>query len=636
MRAQPTILPFGIATTSSGFASVELPPPALAHAAHALGSSTIDTPGGLVLGQPLVITERDSSGHVTAMNASLAAQTAATYLGTRVTPVDAWSARLGERIVPLDGDYSLLMLPFQTQQTIDIGGAGGPASRAGTTVNAASFFQSVAFTDALHFDDATLRAFAGGNVLVIGSTAQALGDFVNTPYGRFPGVFANMRMMDQLMRGEFIVRSAPWVDIALIAIIALLVGFVVTQLPAAAGVATGAAIVVVYSAGAIALYGYTLHWIDLIHVDAATILAALFVAMYRTVTEGADKRVIREMFGKHVSPAIVDHLLESDDPLKSLDLRGKSVRVTIFYSDIRGFTAMSENMTPEQIYSALNEYFAYGGYVDKFIGDCVMAVFSAPNPQPDDPYRAVRSAWDQQQRILEMMTDWAAEGRKVFTVGMGLNTGEVVMGNLGSVDRLNYTVIGDSVNTASRLEAERNRMVLHDINIIDTTRGITRIKADLAEANGPDLGNSDWVLTGHVQVFMPQGNLSADKATVQFVNKRIASMSAQGAPAEFEHHVDGTAQGLAPGDGANRGHGQVETARGRARQIDYDMEHDLLTLKGDSWLTDGCNEINSQSIVYDIANQSVRAEAVPGDAAQVYGTLHARSGTQCGSAAARP
>jgi adenylate cyclase len=459
MRAQPTILPFGIATTSSGFASVELPPPALAHAAHALGSSTIDTPGGLVLGQPLVITERDSSGHVTAMNASLAAQTAATYLGTRVTPVDAWSARLGERIVPLDGDYSLLMLPFQTQQTIDIGGAGGPASRAGTTVNAASFFQSVAFTDALHFDDATLRAFAGGNVLVIGSTAQALGDFVNTPYGRFPGVFANMRMMDQLMRGEFIVRSAPWVDIALIAIIALLVGFVVTQLPAAAGVTTGAAIVVVYSAGAIALYGYTLHWIDLIHVDAATILAALFVAMYRTVTEGADKRVIREMFGKHVSPAIVDHLLESDDPLKALDLRGKSVRVTIFYSDIRGFTAMSENMTPEQIYGALNEYFeemcrlvfAYGGYVDKFIGDCVMAVFSAPNPQPDDPYRAVRSAWDQQQRILEMMTDWAAEGRKVFTVGMGLNTGEVVMGNLGSVDRLNYTVIGDSVNTASRL-----------------------------------------------------------------------------------------------------------------------------------------------------------------------------------------
>ena len=412
-----------------------------------------------MLGQPLVITTRDPANHLSAAYTSLAAQTVATYLGPHVAAGDGWGARLGDVGVPLDGDHALLMLPFQTQQTVDLGGAGGPASRAGTTVNAASFFQSVSFTDALHFDDATMRAFAAGNVLVIGSTAQALGDFVNTPYGRYPGVFANLRMMDQLMRGEFITRSRPWIDIALIILIPLLVGFVVTQLPATTGVAISALIVVLYSAAAVALYGYTLHWIDLIHVDGATILAALFVALYRTVTEGADKRVIREMFGKHVSPAIVDHLLESDDPLKSLDLTGKRVRVTIFYSDIRGFTAMSEKMTPEQIYGALNEYFeemcrlvfAYGGYVDKFIGDCVMAVFSAPNPQPDDPYRAVRSAWEQQQRIHSMMGDWGAQGRQIFTVGMGLNTGEVVMGNLGSSDRLNYTVIGDSVNTASRL-----------------------------------------------------------------------------------------------------------------------------------------------------------------------------------------
>jgi adenylate cyclase len=459
MRAMPTILPFGIATTTTGLASVELPPPLLARTAHALGSSTIDTPGGLVLGQPLVITLRDAANRVTGVNISLAGQTVATYLGARLAGVDAWSARLGDRTIPLDGDHALLMLPFQTQQTVDIGSAGGPASRAGTTVNAASFFQIVSFVDAMRFDDATMHDFAGGNVLVVGSTAQALGDFVNTPYGRFPGVFANLRMMDQLMRGDFITRSRPWLDITLIVVIALLVGFVVTQLPATAGVVTAALIVIAYSVGTIALYGYTLYWLDLIHVDGATMLAALFVALYRTVTEGADKRVIREMFGKHVSPAIVDHLLDQDDPVKALDLRGKSVRVTIFYSDIRGFTAMSENMTPEQIYAALNEYFeemcrlvfAYGGYVDKFIGDCVMAVFSAPNPLPDDPYRAVRSAWDQQQRIAEMMHEWGAAGRKVFTVGMGLNTGEVVMGNLGSSDRLNYTVIGDSVNTASRL-----------------------------------------------------------------------------------------------------------------------------------------------------------------------------------------
>ncbi len=239
----------------------------------------------------------------------------------------------------------------------------------------------------------------------------------------------------------------------------LLIGFAVTQLRPLAGIAAGTAVVLCYSALAIGLYATTLYWIDLIHVDAATLFAALFVALYRVVTEGADKRVIRAMFGKHVSPALVDQMLAHDDPLKALDLSGKRAKVTVFYSDIRGFTAMSETMTPEAIYGALNEYFEemcrlvfeHGGYVDKFIGDCLMAVFSAPNPRPDDAYEAVMSAWKQQQKILAMMTEWAAQGRQIFTVGMGLNTGEVVLGNLGSSDRLNYTVIGDNVNTAARL-----------------------------------------------------------------------------------------------------------------------------------------------------------------------------------------
>jgi lipopolysaccharide transport protein LptA len=190
--------------------------------------------------------------------------------------------------------------------------------------------------------------------------------------------------------------------------------------------------------------------------------------------------------------------------------------------------------------------------------------------------------------------------------------------------------------TASSLQAERNHMVLQDIHIVDTTRGITRIQADQAEANGEDLGNSAWVLTGHVQVLMPQGKLSADKATVQFVNKRIASMSAQGAPAEFEHSAPAMGQDGPATDATGRVRGALETAHGHARDIDYDLEHDLLKLNGDSWLSDGCNEINSQSIVYDIANQKVRADAAPGGDTQVHGTLHARTGPQCAPAGNRP
>ena len=254
-------------------------------------------------------------------------------------------------------------------------------------------------------------------------------------------------------------RVPPWLDVTLIVALPLCVGFLVTQLRPSAGVASAIAVVGLYSLFALELYGATLRWVNLIHVDVATVLAALFVALYRTITEGADKRVIREMFGKHVSPVLVDQMLAHDDPLRALDLSGKRVKVAVFYSDIRGFTAMSAAMTPEQIDGQLNEYFeemcrivfARGGYVDKFIGDCLMAVFSAPNQRPDDAYHAVLAAWEQQPTIAQMMARWSQAGRQIFTVGMGLNTGEVVMGNLGSSSRLNYTVIGDNVNVAARL-----------------------------------------------------------------------------------------------------------------------------------------------------------------------------------------
>lgn len=453
LRVEPSVLGMSLATTTGGVLGVLKPPPELRDLA-TLGSTTVDNPGGWLVGQPLAIVANEG-GKQTAYP-SLALETVARYTGQAVTPVDAWHAKLGGTTIPLDGNGLLLMLPFKTTEHVL-----GKESREGAVDESAPFFQAVSFSDLMRFDDDTLKAFAQGNIVVIGATSQAEGDFILTPNGRYPGVFSNLRLMDQLMRGRFIRRVPPWLDVLLIVLLPLLVGFVVTQLRPAVGIGIAVAVVVLYTLGTVLLYGYTLHWMNTLQVDAATILAALFVALYRVVTEGADKRVIKEMFGKHVSPALVDQMLSHDDPLKALDLSGKRVKVTIFYSDIRGFTAMSEKMSPEQIYGQLNEYFEemcrivfqHGGYVDKFIGDCLMAVFSAPNPRPgnEDAYHAVLAAWEQQQRILEMMAQWAAEGRQIFTVGMGLNTGEVVMGNLGSSDRLNYTVIGDNVNTAARL-----------------------------------------------------------------------------------------------------------------------------------------------------------------------------------------
>jgi class 3 adenylate cyclase/CHASE2 domain-containing sensor protein len=460
LKAQPSVLGMTVAITQSGIMSNEAPPPDIASLAK-LGSTTVDNPGGWLVGQPFVISTTDQATNKMTVYPSLALATAAMWLGVDYAPIDNWTARLGKTIVPLNGDSLLLMLPFKTSEHVDQAETNGLSSRAGAADESMPAIQMVSMIDALKFDPDTMKAFAQNEVIVIGYTAQAAGDFILTPNGRYPGVFSNVRLMDQLMSHRFITRLPPWIDVVLIIVLAFVIGFLVTQLRATLGIGLAVAVAVVYTMFAVGLYAYTLHWIDLIHVDGAIILSALFVALYRTITEGADKRIIREMFGKHVSPALVDRMLSHDDPLKALDLSGKRAKVTIFYSDIRGFTAMSENMTPEQIYGQLNEYFEemcrivfdHGGYVDKFIGDCLMAVFSAPDPRPGniDAIEAVESAFRQQERIIEMMTEWKEEGRQLFTVGMGLNTGEVVMGNLGSSDRLNYTVIGDNVNTAARL-----------------------------------------------------------------------------------------------------------------------------------------------------------------------------------------
>jgi class 3 adenylate cyclase len=460
LKAQPSVLGMTVAITQGGIMSHEQPPPDIASLAK-LGSTTVDNPGGWLVGQPYVITTTDQTSGKVTVYPTLALATASTWLGVDYAPIDNWHARLGNTIIPLNGDGLLLMLPFKASEHVDQAETNGLASRAGAADESMPAIQMASMVDVLKFDPDTMKAFAQNEVIVIGYTAQAAGDFILTPNGRYPGVFSNVRLMDQLMTHHFIRRVQPWIDVVLIIVLAFVIGFLVTQLKATLGVALAVGVAFVYTAFAVGLYAYTLHWIDLIHVDGAIILSALFVALYRTITEGADKRVITEMFGKHVSPALVTRMLSHDDPLKALDLSGKRAKVTIFYSDIRGFTAMSEKMTPEQIYGQLNEYFEemcrivfeHGGYVDKFIGDCLMAVFSAPDPRPGtiDAVEAVEAAFRQQERIIEMMTEWQAQGRQLFTVGMGLNTGEVVMGNLGSSDRLNYTVIGDNVNTAARL-----------------------------------------------------------------------------------------------------------------------------------------------------------------------------------------
>ncbi|MFN2529008.1 MAG: CHASE2 domain-containing protein [Candidatus Baltobacteraceae bacterium] len=446
MRQMPTVLPFIVNTTSAGNLGRIQVASHLAPYTSAQGYTTVDNPGGLLLGQPYTIDTNKE--HLL----SLVGATIQKYSGRQITRSSDEIGDFGKAQVPLFNGL-LMLLPFTDRATQDI------THRVGSEQTTVNFVETMPFIDAFKADQGTMNTFAKGNIIVIGPTAAGSGDFILTPLGRFPGVYANLRMIDQMMSGKFIRPVSNWLNILLIVTLPFLLGFFVTQFAATRGILLCLVAILVYAFIAITLYAQHLVWLDLMHVAGAMLLATLFVAIYRTITEGADKKMIKNMFGAHVSPEVVAEMLKGDDPKHALALQGKRVKATIFYSDIRGFTSMSENMTPEEIYGQLNEYFEemcaiifkYGGYVDKFIGDCVMAVFSAPNQKPDDAKRAVLAAIEQQAKIVEMGAAWAKEGRQIFTVGMGCNTGEVVMGNLGSSTRLIYTVIGDNVNTAARL-----------------------------------------------------------------------------------------------------------------------------------------------------------------------------------------
>ena len=209
---------------------------------------------------------------------------------------------------------------------------------------------------------------------------------------------------------------------------------------------------------------------------------------YRNEHE-VEKRLIKKAFQSYFSPQIMEAILKEPDNLR---LGGHRAEVTVLFSDIRAFTALSESLAPEQLTHLLQEYFtemteeiiATDGIVDKFIGDAIMAFWGAPIPQPDQADRAVRTARNMIKRLQVLKQKWASEGYPSIDIGIGINFGIATVGNMGSAKRFDYTVIGDAVNAASRLEG-LNKQFSSNIIISESTR------SRLSEPVGviDDLGN---------------------------------------------------------------------------------------------------------------------------------------------------
>jgi adenylate cyclase len=175
------------------------------------------------------------------------------------------------------------------------------------------------------------------------------------------------------------------------------------------------------------------------------------------MTEGLKERdKVKNLFSKFVGSSVTDDLLS-----REVALGGTRKNVVVFFSDIRGFTAMSEILAPEDVVEMLNEYFQImvkiinetGGVVDKFIGDAIMAIWGAPNPKSDDPVRAIQACLRMREALNVLNEKRIADGKDPLMIGMGLNMGPAVAGTIGSDERMEYTVIGNTVNTSSRIEA---------------------------------------------------------------------------------------------------------------------------------------------------------------------------------------
>jgi len=198
-------------------------------------------------------------------------------------------------------------------------------------------------------------------------------------------------------------------------------------------------------------------WISFVYVIGVITFNWFAIVLFKFFGEEKDKRFIKSAFQQYLSPKVIDQLV--DDP-KMLKLGGEKKEITAFFSDVQGFSTISESLPPEELVELLNEYLTamtdiimkYDGTVDKFEGDAVIAFFGAPITYPDHATRACMASLEMQEKMIEMRKNWKRQGKHELFVRIGVNTGEMVVGNMGSAYRMDYTMMGDAVNLAARLE----------------------------------------------------------------------------------------------------------------------------------------------------------------------------------------
>jgi adenylate cyclase len=321
-------------------------------------------------------------------------------------------------------------------------------------------------------------------IVFVGGTALGIGDLRNTPFEKqgsgYMGVEIHANILDNLLHSAepsrtFLIRGfrEEIVDIALIIFFGLGLGlwFGHSHRPL---FSTITAVVSLAAFFAFIYYGFAHwgRWYSFV-VPAATLVASYAsITSFRVIHEEREKRKIRKTFSQYLSPGVI--ALIEKDPQKYIRPGGEVKDLTVMFSDIRDFTSLSEGLTPDELVHLLNQYlsamtdilFASLGTLDKYIGDAIMAFWGSPYPQQDHARCACRCALEMVKGLDKLNREWESEGRRPIAIGIGLNTGPVNVGNMGSDKRLAWTVMGDNVNLASRLEGMtkqyRSRVIISE------------------------------------------------------------------------------------------------------------------------------------------------------------------------------
>jgi adenylate cyclase len=301
----------------------------------------------------------------------------------------------------------------------------------------------------------------GDKIVLVGFTSRIYQDLYPMPFqdALYPGVEIHATIIANMIQNDFLIKPewTTFIIAALILAFGLLLGVIRHQKSPLWGV--GAALLSLAAVAGLAYGAFRFGriWLNVTYPSLFIVVDYLAITSYRYFTEERQKRTLKNAFQHYLSPKVVQSLLKN---MTALKLGGERKPLTAFFSDIRGFTSISERLSPEQLVRFLNEYLSemsqivlqYEGTIDKYMGDAIMAFYGAPIAQADHAARACKTAVDMLVRLKELRVGWEARGLPAMDIGIGINSGDMSVGNMGSWERFDYTIMGDHVNLASRLE----------------------------------------------------------------------------------------------------------------------------------------------------------------------------------------